>query len=126
MTAALHQLGDRISSLTLLESRQLSDYLRDVHGIDPVVSPGVASPRAEPKPGDEASQPASCDVMLTGFNGTRVAIIRAVRAITGSGLQEVKQAVDGLPFKIGESLAREQAETVKAQLEAVGGTVDLT
>jgi len=123
MTTNISQLGDRISALTLSEARHLSEYLKDVYGIKPAAAPMVVPPRDDSQPEPIATP--LFNVVLTGFRGSRIAIIRAVRAVTGLGLQESRQAVDSLPYTVKESLSPEDAERLKAQLEEAGGDVEL-
>jgi large subunit ribosomal protein L7/L12 len=118
------KLGDSIVGLTLLQAKALADYLENVHGIKPA---GGAVMMAGPAMGGPA--PAEVkdefDVVLTGFGDNKIAVIKVVRAATGLGLKEAKDLVEGVPKPIKTALAKEDAEKLKKELEASGGTVEI-
>jgi large subunit ribosomal protein L7/L12 len=125
MTATIiSQLGDRIVGLTLPEAQQLSQYLRDVHGIEPAAAKAVQPTDTRR---DEPIEPpkTSFDVVLTGYGENKIPVIRALRAITGLALREAKQTVESAPVRIAEALDREEAEELKRKIEEAGGTADL-
>ncbi len=120
-------LGDQIVGLTLLQAKQLADYLKEVHGIEP--AGGGVMMAAPSGGGDEAaSAPAEqteFNVILTGFGDQKISVIKAVRAITGLGLKEAKDTVEGAPKPLKEGVSKEDAEKVKADIEAAGGTAEI-
>ena len=122
---ATKELGDKIVGLTLLEAKSLADYLKDVHGIEPagggVVVAGPAGPGAEEA---EAEQD-SFDVILTGFGGAKINVIKVVRTVTGLGLKEAKELVEGAPKPLKEGLEKADAEKIVADVEEAGGTAEL-
>ena len=123
--AATTELGDKIVGLTLLEAKKLSDYLEEVHGIK--AASGGAVMMAGPAAADDgpAEEQTEFDVVLTGFGDNKVAVIKAVRGVTGLGLKEAKEAVEGTPSTLKEGIAKDEAEDVKKQLEEAGASVEL-
>jgi len=119
-------LGDKIVELNLLQAKELSDYLKDVHGIEPAT--GGAVMMAAPGAGggeDEDQGPSTVNVMLTNIGVAKIPVIKAVREITGLGLKEAKALVDGAPCAIKEGVDVEEGEKLKTQLEEAGATVEL-
>lgn len=120
------KLGDQIVGLTLKEAKELSDYLKDVHGIEPAA--GGAVMMAGPVGGPAAEAPAAkteFDVVLDGFGDNKIAVIKVVRQATGLGLKEAKDLVEGVPSKIKEALSDADAKKLKAELEAAGATISI-
>jgi large subunit ribosomal protein L7/L12 len=119
------KLGDQIMGLTLKEAKELSDYLKDVHGIEPaaggaVMMAGPAGPAAE-----APAAKTEFDVMLDGFGDNKISVIKVVRQATGLGLKEAKDLVEGVPSKIKEGLSEADAKKLKTELEASGATVSI-
>lgn len=123
---ATKDMGDKIVGLTLKEAKELSDYLKDVHGIEPA-SGGGAVMMAAPADGDgggaAAEEQTEFDVVMESFGDQKIGVIKAVRALTGLGLKEAKEMVEGCPAKVKEAVSKEDAEKAKADLEAAGATV---
>ncbi len=122
----IKDLGESIVGLTLMEAQQLSDYLKNEHGIEPAAGGGVmmAGPASGGDGGAEEEKD-SFDVVLTSFGDKKIQVIKAVRAITGLGLKEAKEMVEGTPNAVKEGLSKEEAEKVKEELEEVGASVEL-
>src|SRR6476620_5859181 len=119
------KLGDQIVGLTLKEAKELSDYLKDVHGIEPaaggaVMMAGPAGPAAE-----APAAKTEFDVMLDGFGDNKISVIKVVRQATGLGLKEAKDLVEGVPSKIKEGLSEADAKKLKTELEAAGASVSI-
>jgi large subunit ribosomal protein L7/L12 len=119
------KLGDQIVGLTLKEAKELSDYLKDVHGIEPaaggaVMVAGPAGPAAE-----APAAKTEFDVMLDGFGDNKISVIKVVRQATGLGLKEAKDLVEGVPSKIKEGLSEADAKKLKTELEAAGASVSI-
>ncbi len=119
------ELGDKIVGLTLLQARELADYLEDVHGIKPasggvVVQGGGGGGDAAP-----AEEKTEFDVVLTGFGDSKIPVIKVVRGATGLGLKEAKELVESAPKPIKEGVSKEDAEKLKAEVEAAGGTCEV-
>lgn len=121
----IKQLGDSIVGLTVLEAKQLGDYLEEVHGIEPAAG-GVVMAAG---PGAAAAAPAEekteFDVMLESFGDQKIPVIKVVRSITGLGLKEAKDLVEGAPAAVKEGASKEDAEKWKKELEEAGATVSL-
>ena len=122
------KLGDQIMGLTLKEAKELSDYLKDVHGIEPAAGGAVMMAGPAGGGGAAAEAPAAkteFDVVLDGFGDNKIAVIKVVRQATGLGLKEAKDLVEGVPSKIKEGLSEADAKKLKAELEASGATVSI-
>jgi large subunit ribosomal protein L7/L12 len=121
-------LGDKIMALTLLKAQELGDYLKDVHGIEPAAAPVMAM---GPMAGGGAAAPAAeaekedFTVVLTGSGDKKIQVIKVVRELTGLGLKEAKDLVDGAPKNVKEDVPKAQAEEMKKKIEEAGGTVEL-
>ncbi|MEE9602263.1 MAG: 50S ribosomal protein L7/L12 [Thermoguttaceae bacterium] len=120
------KLGDTIVDLTLKQAMELSDYLKDVHGIEPSAGGGaVMVAAADGGGGEAAAEQTEFDVVLESFGDKKIPVIKVVRAATGLGLKEAKDAVEGCPGKIKEGISKEDAEKLKADLEEAGATVSI-
>jgi large subunit ribosomal protein L7/L12 len=122
--ADLNALVDQLSALTVLEAAELSKLLEEKWGVS------AAAPVAVAAAGGAAAAPAAeaqteFDVILTGDGGNKIAVIKEVRAITALGLTEAKALVEAAPKAIKEGVSKDEADKVKAQLEAAGATVEL-
>ena len=124
-SADTKELGDKIVGLTLKEAKELSDYLKDEHGIEPAAGGGAVVMAAGGGDGDGggAAEQTEFDVVLESFGGNKIAVIKVVRAATGLGLKEAKEMVEGVPSKVKEGVSKEDAEKAKAELEEAGATV---
>ena len=121
------KLGDTIVDLTLKQALELSDYLKDVHGIEPAAGGGTVMVAAGDGGGggEAAAEQTEFDVVLESFGEKKIPVIKVVRAATGLGLKEAKDAVEGCPGKIKEGISKEDAEKLKADLEEAGATVSI-
>jgi large subunit ribosomal protein L7/L12 len=122
------KLGDQIMGLTLKEAKELSDYLKEIHGIEPAAGGAVMMAAPGGGGGGGAEAPAAkteFDVVLDGFGDNKIAVIKVVRQATGLGLKEAKDLVEGVPSKIKEGLSDVDAKKLKAELEASGATVSI-
>ncbi len=124
-TGTTKDLGEKIIGLTLKEAKELSDYLKDVHGIEPASGGGVMmAPVAGDGAGAEAPvEQTEFDVVLEAFGDKKIGVIKAVREATGLGLVDAKKMVEGVPSKIKEGISKEDAAALKAKLEEAGATV---
>jgi len=119
-------LGDKIVKLTLMQAKELIDYLKDEHGIEP--ASGGAVMVAGPVGGEAAAaeeEKTSFDVVLKEIGDKKIQVIKEVRAMTGLGLKEAKAVVDAVPKAVKEGVSKEEAEEAKAQLEAAGAVVEI-
>lgn len=123
----IKELGDKIVALTLLQAKELGDYLKEEYGIEPAAGGAVmvAGPAAAAGGAEEAKEKTSFNVILKEFGDKKIQVIKEVKAITGLGLKEAKDLVDSLPKPIKEGLSKDDAETLQKQLEAVGAVVEL-
>jgi large subunit ribosomal protein L7/L12 len=122
----LQHLGDQIVRLTLAQAAELSEYLEVVHGVRAAATAVVEPDTIVPDDKDQPAPPTEFDVVLEGFDATRkIGVIKAVRELTGLGLKDAKDLVEGGPKVLKEGLAREDAEKLKAKLEAFGARVTL-
>jgi len=124
---SIKKIGDSIVGLTLLEAQQLSDYLKDQYGIEPAAGGGVmmAAPAAGGGGAAAAEEKTSFTVMLTGAGDKKIQVIKAVRSITGLGLKEAKDLVEGAPKAVKEGVNKDEAAKIKAELEENGATVEV-
>jgi large subunit ribosomal protein L7/L12 len=126
-SAATKKLGDEIVKLTLKEAKELSDYLKDVHGIEPAAGGGVMM--AAPADGGGAAavkeEQTEFTVVLEGFGDQKIGVIKVVRSATGLGLKEAKDLVEGVPSKVKEGISKEDAAKLKKELEDAGATVSV-
>jgi len=120
------QLGDSIVKLTLMQAKELADYLKEVYGIEPAAGGAVivAGPAAG-APAAAAEEKSSFDVILTGFGANKIQVIKVVRELTSLGLKEAKELVDGVPKPLKEGMSKEDAEAAKKKLEEAGATVEI-
>lgn len=126
----IKSLGDSIVKLTLLQAKELGDYLENVHGIKPAAGGAVmmAPMGAGGAGGGEAAAAAEkteFDVVLEAVGGNKIQVIKVVRAATGLGLKEAKDLVEGAPKPVKQQIGKEDAEKLKKELEEAGATVAL-
>src|SRR5690349_303212 len=123
-------LGDKIAALTITKAVELKDYLKDVHKIEPAAGGVImAGPVGGPGGAPAAEKPAEkteFTVQLDGFDAAKkINVIKVVREITGLGLKEAKDLVEGAPKPVKENISKEDAEKIKKQLEDGGAKVSL-
>ncbi len=126
-SSEIKKLGDKIISLTLMQAKELSDYLKDEYGIEPAAGGAVmmAGPAVQGQ-AEQEEEKTSFDVVLKEIGDKKIQVIKEVRALTGLGLKEAKDLVDGAPKPVKEGLSIADAEAAKEKLEAVGAVVELT
>ena len=123
--ADVKKLAEELVALTILEAKELNDILKDEYGIEPAAAAVVAGPAAGGDAGGAAAEKDEFDVVLASFGGNKIAVIKEVRAITGLGLKEAKELVEGAPKPVKEGAPKAEAEEIKEKLEAAGATVEL-
>lgn len=122
--ADLKKLAEDLTKLTVLEVNELKNILKDEYGIEPAAAvAAVAAPAGDAAPAEEAK--AEYDVVLKDAGAQKVAVIKAVKDVTGLGLGEAKALVDGAPKTILEHAKKDDAEAAKKTLEDAGATVEL-
>lgn len=125
--ADIKKLAESLTKLTVLEVNELKTFLKDEYGIEPAAAAAVvAGPAAGADDGaDAADEKSEYDVVLKDAGAQKVAVIKAVKELTGLGLGEAKAIVDGAPKPVLEKAKKEDAEAAKTALEAAGATVEL-
>lgn len=122
--ADLKKLAEDLTKLTVLEVNELKNILKDEYGIEPAAAAvAVAGPAADAGPAED--EKAEWDVVLKDAGAQKVAVIKAVKELTGLGLGEAKAVVDGAPKTVLEKAKKEDAEAAKKALEEAGATVEL-
>jgi len=122
--ADLNKIVDDLSTLTVMEAAELSKLLEEKWGVSAAASVAVAAAGAAPA-AEAAEAKDSFDVVLAAAGDQKINVIKEVRAITGLGLKEAKDMVEGAPKTLKEGVKKEEAEAFKAQLEAAGAKVEL-
>ncbi len=124
--ADLKAFADQLVNLTVKEVNELAEILKDEYGIEPAAAAApvmVAGGGAEG--GDAAEEKSAFDVILKAPGGAKLAIVKLVKELTGLGLKEAKELVDGAPKAVKEGVAKDEAEALKKQLEEAGAEVEL-
>jgi large subunit ribosomal protein L7/L12 len=118
---------EQLGGMTVLELVELKNKLEEEWGVTAAAPVAVAAPGAAPAAGDGAAaeEKTAFDVVLTSPGGQKIQVIKVVRAVTGLGLKEAKDLVDGAPNPVKEGVPQEEADQVKAQLEEAGATVEV-
>jgi large subunit ribosomal protein L7/L12 len=126
--AAVDTVFEQLGSMTVLELVELKKKIEDEWGITAAAPVAVAAPGGAAAGGDGvavAEEKTSFDVVLTNAGQQKIQVIKVVRAVTGLGLKEAKDLVDGAPNAVKEGVNQEEADSVKSQLEEAGATVEL-
>lgn len=122
--ADIKKFAEELVNLSVKEVQELATILKEEYGIEPAAAAvAVAGPAAE-APAAEAEQ-TEFDVILTSVGQAKLQIVKAVKEITGLGLKESKELVDGFPKAIKEKISKAEAEQVKSQIEEAGGEVEI-
>jgi large subunit ribosomal protein L7/L12 len=124
----IQRIAEEISSLTLLEARDLVKALEEKLGIKAAVPMAMAAMPAPGAAGAEAApaeEKAEFDVILTGFGDKKIQVIKVVRELTGLGLKEAKDLVEGVPKPVKEGVSKEEAASMKKKIEEQGGTAEI-
>jgi large subunit ribosomal protein L7/L12 len=123
--ADIKALGDQLVELTVKEVNELASYLKETHGIEPAAA-AVAAPAAGGAAGGAAAaEKTNFDVVLKAAGANKLQIVKLVKELTGLGLKEAKDVVDGAPKTIKEGLPKDEAENLKKQLVEAGAEVEL-
>ena len=124
-TDSIKTLGDSIVKLTVLEAKSLGDYLETVHGIKPAAAAVAAGPAAPAVAAEPVAAQTEFDVVLEAIGANKINVIKVVRAATGLGLKEAKDAVEAAPKAVKVGVSKEDAEKLKKELEDAGATVKI-
>lgn len=125
--ADIKALGDQLVELTVKEVTELASYLKETYGIEPAAAAVVAGPAAGGAAGGgaAAAEKTNFDVVLKAAGANKLQIVKLVKELTGLGLKEAKDVVDGAPKTIKEGLPKDEAENLKKQLVEAGAEVEL-
>ncbi|MFD0999815.1 50S ribosomal protein L7/L12 [Ohtaekwangia kribbensis] len=123
--ADIKALGDQLVELTVKEVTELASYLKETYGIEPAAAAVVAGPAATGGAGAAAAEKTNFDVVLKAPGANKLQIVKLVKDLTGLGLKEAKDVVDGAPKTIKEGLPKDEAENLKKQLVEAGAEVEL-
>ena len=122
----LEKIAEDLSALTVIEAAELSKMLEEKWGVSAAAPFAVAAaPGAADGGGDAAEEQTEFDVILASFGEKKINVIKEVRAITGLGLKEAKDLVEGAPKPVKEGVAKDEGEELKKKLEEAGATVEL-
>ena len=124
--AELKELADQLVSLSVKDVNELASILKDEYGIEPAAAAvAVAGPAGGGGDAAAAEEKSEFDVILKAAGGSKLAVVKLVKELTGLGLKEAKDLVDGAPKPIKEGVAKDEAEALKKQLEEAGAEVEL-
>jgi len=124
--ADIKAIGDQLVELTVKEVNELASYLKETHGIEPAAAAVVAGPAAGGVAGGAAAaEKTNFDVVLKAAGANKLQIVKLVKELTGLGLKEAKDLVDGAPKTIKEGLPKDEAENLRKQLTEAGAEVEL-
>ena len=122
--ADLKNMAEELVTLSVKDVKDLADILKDEYGIEPAAAAAVAV-AAGGGDGAAAEEQTEFDVILTAAGGSKLAVVKLVKELTGLGLKEAKEIVDSAPKAIKEGVQKDEAETLKTQLEEAGAEVEL-
>jgi len=124
-TPAIKEIGDKIVALSLLQAKELSDYLKNTYGLEAAAAAAVVAAPAAGAGAAAAEEKTEFDLVLESAGANKINVIKVVRAITGLGLAEAKAVVDGAPKVVKDAVAKADAEKFKKELEDAGAKVTL-
>ena len=123
--ADIKAMAEELVNLTVKEVSELADILKDEYGIEPAAAAVAVAGPAAGGGGDAAEEKSEFDVVLKAAGGSKLAVVKLVKELTGLGLKEAKEIVDSAPKAVKEGVAKDEAEALKAQLEEAGAEVEL-
>ena len=124
--ADIEKIAEELSNLTVLEAAELAKLLEDKWGVSAAAAPvAMAMPAGGGDAGGAAEEQTEFDVVLTAVGASKINVIKEVRAITGLGLKEAKDLVEGAPKPVKEGVAKDEAEEIKGKLEEAGASVEV-
>lgn len=124
--AELKEFAEQLVNLSVKEVNELANILKEEYGIEPAAAAvAVAGPAAASDGEDSAEEQSEFDVILTAAGGSKLAVVKLVKELTGLGLKESKGIVDSAPKAIKEGVSKDEAEALKTQLEEAGAEVEL-
>ncbi|MDG1570700.1 50S ribosomal protein L7/L12 [Robiginitalea sp. M366] len=124
--ADLKEFAEQLVNLTVKEVNELADILKEEYGIEPAAAAvAVAGGAAGGDAGEAAEEKSEFDVVLTAAGGSKLAVVKLVKELTGLGLKEAKEIVDSAPKAVKEGVSKDEAEGIKKSLEEAGAEVEL-
>ncbi len=123
--ADLKDFAEQLVNLTVKEVNELATILKDEYGIEPAAAAVAVAAGGGAGGGDAAEEQTEFDVILKAAGGSKLAVVKLVKELTGAGLKDAKELVDNAPSPIKEGIAKDEAEALKAQLEEAGAEVEL-
>ena len=124
--ADIEKIAEDLSKLTVLEAADLATLLEEKWGVSAAAAPmAMAAPDSGGDAGSAAEEKSEFDVVLTSVGASKINVIKEVRAITGLGLKEAKDLVEGAPKSVKDGVSKDDAEQIKAKLEEAGATVEV-
>ncbi len=125
MAVSKDEILDAIANMTVMDVVELIEAMEEKFGVTAAAAVAAAPAAGGDAGGAAAEEQTEFDVVMTSFGANKVAVIKAVRGITGLGLKEAKEAVEGAPTTLKEAVSKEEAEEVKKQLEEAGASVEI-
>ena len=123
--ADLKDFAEKLVNLTVKEVNELADILKEEYGIEPAAAAAVVAGPAAGAGGEAAEEQSEFTVVLKAAGGSKLAVVKLVKELTGLGLKEAKELVDNAPSNIKEGVAKDEAEGLKSSLEEAGAEVEL-
>jgi large subunit ribosomal protein L7/L12 len=123
--ADLKTMAEDLVNLTVKDVNELAQILKDEYGIEPAAAAAVVAAPGGSGDGDGADEKSEFDVILKAAGGSKLAVVKLVKELTGLGLKEAKDIVDSAPAPLKEGVTKDEAEALKAQLEEAGAEVEL-
>ena len=123
--AELKDFAEQLVNLTVKEVNELADILKEEYGIEPAAAAVAVAGGGAAGGGEEVEEQTEFDVILKAAGGSKLAVVKLVKELTGLGLKDAKGLVDGAPAPVKESVSKDEAEALKAQLEEAGAEVEL-
>src|SRR4029079_1083946 len=123
--SSVDTICDNLGKMTVLELVELKNKIEEEWGITAAAPVAAAAPAGGGGGGEAAEEKTAFDVVLTAAGGQKIQVIKVVRAVTGLGLKEAKDLVDSAPQPVKEGVAQDEADSIKAQLEEAGATVEV-
>ncbi len=123
--ASIKELGDKLAGLTLKQAVDLGDYMKDAYGIEPAAGGAVMMAGPAAGGGEAAAEEQTEFDVILKTQGEKIKVIKVVRELTGLGLKEAKEIVDGVPSEIKKGVSKEEADELKKKFEEVGAEVEI-
>jgi large subunit ribosomal protein L7/L12 len=123
--ADLKEMAEALVNLTVKDVNELANILKEEYGIEPAAAAVAVAGGAAAGGGDAAEEKSEFDVILKAAGGSKLAVVKLVKELTGAGLKEAKEMVDGAPATLKEGVAKDEAEGLKKSLEEAGAEVEI-